>query len=49
VTGHDHPSPAQTTLQSEPDVTLPTASLGTRFTDWGATAADYYTAAATYQ
>ena len=50
MTGHDHPSPAQTTLQSEPEVTFTNSisSLGTRFANWVATAADYYTAAATY-
>ena len=51
MTRHDHASPAQTTLGSEPEATFANSisSLGTRFADWVATAADYYTAAATYQ
>ena len=42
MTGHGRPSPAQTTLRLEPEVTLlnSTSSLGERFADWVATAAD---------
>ena len=51
MTGHDHPAPAQTSLRSGAEVTFANSisSLGARFTDWVATAADYYTAAATCQ
>ena len=51
MTGHDLPSPAQTPGQSGPEVTFANSisSLATWFADWIATAADYYTAAATYQ
>ena len=50
MTGHDLPSPAQTPGQSGPEVTFANSitSLGTRFANWVATAANYYTAAATY-
>jgi len=51
MTGHDHPLPAQSTLRSAPEIPFANSvsSLGTRFADWLATAADYYTAAAIYE